>query len=285
MKKLDFNIPTYNMLFSIQNGECLGMFEKRGTKSKLTDYATILTCMYEGEEDKVEKEGSYWIDKETLGDSYIAYQTGSFLYAPVNRKIIGVRPIIKASSISNITHDKVLCDDGITEAKFGEYPDSVADEYAAKELEDCYNISLCLNMMTGKQYTHDINVSNENKRFLRTTYPEYYFEGKKYVRVPVNSYLSHSNDGVTLSDNKYYKNNSYVWLEVKPQKVLIDEKKDLAVFENIVLAGIQFNKRRNYKGDFNKTFMKKYLDKYFSKEILPSTKYTDSDLKNKVKSL
>ena len=279
MEKLDFNLPTKSMAKVYIGDDCRSnIFKKRGINASITDYATVLSCIYTGEE----KKGSYWLDAASEGDSLVV--SPLMAYAPVNKRIIGVRPIIKYSSIKDMCSDTKICEDGITETYFGSYPCNIADKHVSRELEKIYDYNRCIGAITGKEYTIDRKGSYEDhKRFLRSSLYEYEYEGKKYVRVPVNSYLSHSEDGVVLSDNNYYKNGSYVWLEVTPHKLLVDETEDLAVFENIILAGIQFNRRRNYKGDFNRTNIKKYLDKYFSKEILP--KYVDSDLKQRIKSL
>ena len=293
MEKLDFRLPDYDLVFGYD--KYLGknpdqkksvIFKKRGTKAKLTDYSTVLSCMYDGDENTIDKNGCYWLDSAIEKDSLFAYHCGGHLYAPINKRVVGVRPIVKFSSIKPMVSDFKVCDDGIKEALFGEYPDTIADESISSELEKIYNFNLGIGIMTEKEYTVDKTYSyHDNIPFFKKIYPEYFYEGKKYVRVPVSSYLSHSKSGVVLSDKKFHDNGSYVWLEVKPQKLLIDENNDLAVFDNVILAGIQFNRIRNYKGDFNKTFMKKYLDKYFSKEILPSVKYSDNDVKSKVKSL
>lgn len=40
-----------------------------------------------------------------------------------------------------------------------------------------------------------------------------------------------------------------------------------------MVSGIRFlNKSTNYKGDFSKTEMKEYLDRYMSKELFQTTK-------------
>jgi len=52
---------------------------------------------------------------------------------------------------------------------------------------------------------------------------------------------------------------------------MIDEKTDIALSKKIIFAGVQFNMENNYKGDFNRTNIKIFMDKYFSKDVVPST--------------
>ncbi len=297
MKKLDFRLPNYDYVFGYD--EYLGenekqkksiVFEKRGINTRLTDYSTILSCMYDGDENKIVKEGSYWLDKAVRGNSgysdSLIVSLGGYNYAPINIRVVGLRPMISYSSIKDLCFDTKLCDDGIIETYFGSYPCNITEEKISERLEEIYNYNLGIGMLDGKEYTVDkTNAYADHKRFSSLKLYEYKYGDKKFVRVPVSSYLSHSTKGVVLSDENYHGNGSFVWLEVTPHKMLVDQKNDLAIFENVILAGIQFNRKRNYNGDFNKTFMKKYLDKYFSKEILPSTKYVDDKVKDKVKSL
>ena len=77
-----------------------------------------------------------------------------------------------------------------------------------------------------------------------------------------------------LSNGEKYKRGDYVWVEVQPIKWLIDEKSDIALSERILFAGVQFKNgimfEKNYNGDFRTTDIKLFMDKYFSKDIIPS---------------
>lgn len=86
------------------------------------------------------------------------------------------------------------------------------------------------------------------------------------MRVKANS--SYDGSEFTLSNGERYKDGDYVWVEVQPIKWLIDEENDIALSERILFAGVQFNHKRNYH--FGTTNIKEFMDRYFSKDIIPS---------------
>ena len=68
-----------------------------------------------------------------------------------------------------------------------------------------------------------------------------------------------------LSNGVQYRDGDYVWVEVSPVKWLIDDKTGILISKKGLVSGIRFlNKSTNYKGDFSKTEMKEYLDRYMS---------------------
>ena len=76
-----------------------------------------------------------------------------------------------------------------------------------------------------------------------------------------------------LSNGVQYRDGDYVWVEVSPVKWLIDDKTGILISKKGLVSGIRFlNKSTNYKGDFSKTEMKEYLDRYMSKELFQTAK-------------
>ena len=67
------------------------------------------------------------------------------------------------------------------------------------------------------------------------------------------------------------------WVSVEPIKWMIDEKEDIALSKKIIFSGVQFNRISNYRVDFNKTDIKEFMDKYFSKDIMPSITKEDKE--------
>ena len=55
-----------------------------------------------------------------------------------------------------------------------------------------------------------------------------------------------------------------------PIKWLIDEENDIALSERILFAGVQFQNKLDYSGDFYNTDIKDFIDCFFSKQIIPS---------------
>ena len=153
----------------------------------------------------------------------------------------------------------VIFDDSLTPSQLRNLQD---------ELETAYNYKESSIIKTGKNYTIDSRKWDEyNEPFKELILEEYLFSnGKRYVRVKTNSCYNYSE--ITLSNGKRYKNGDYVWVEVSPIKWLIDEKNDIALSEKILFAGVQFNHEKNYKGDFDRTDIKWFMDTYFVKEII-----------------
>ncbi len=179
---------------------------------------------------------------------------------------MSARPALPYSLISDIPTNgesgKKI--DGILEVEYGYYPQTAVSKKTQSILENTYNCGKLLT--TGYSYTIDSRKYNEyNQKFLPKKIREYKHNGKRYVRVKANSYF----DGYTfkLSNGEEYVDGNYVWVEVEPVKWLVDES-GIMLSEKLLFAGVQFNHERNYKGNFNTTDIKKYLDDYFSKDLL-----------------
>lgn len=158
--------------------------------------------------------------------------------------------------------------DGIIEFEYGEYPQKVAPKNLQVVLEQAYHNSFTTLKPTGKTYTTDSKKYNDYEaKFQAQQFQEYsYTDGKKYVRVKANSWFDGSK--FKLSNGEEYKDGDYVWVEVQPIKwLVVDENKNIALSERLLFAGVQFKNKRNYKGDFSKTDIKKFMDDCFSKDI------------------
>ena len=57
---------------------------------------------------------------------------------------------------------------------------------------------------------------------------------------------------------------------MQPVRWLFDEKVKIAVTENLIFAGVQFNHSNQYDGNFENTDIKKFMDNYFAKELKAS---------------
>lgn len=128
---------------------------------------------------------------------------------------------------------------------------------------------------TGKSYTTDSRYYKEyDKRFQARNFEEYEFQGKKYIRFITNSDF----DNVTLSNGTIVHPDSIYWISVEPIKWLVDEKADIALSKKLLFAGVQFKHERDYDGDFDKTDIKKFMDDYFSKEIVTDKMYSKEQI-------
>lgn len=67
-----------------------------------------------------------------------------------------------------------------------------------------------------------------------------------------------------------YEAGSPVWIMVEPIDWIIFRSKNNRKYllsKNILFAGIPFDTKETYDGDFENTFIKKFMDEYFSKDI------------------
>ena len=154
---------------------------------------------------------------------------------------------------------------GILEVEYGEYPQDIVPESFAKTLERAYSNRTI--KQTGKKYTTDsVKYDDYNQVFKGRNHVEYEYNGKKYIRF-VGDYNCQSEK---LSDGRTIQEGSAYWIEVKPIKWLVDEKANIALSKKIIFSGVQFNRVADYKGKFDKTDIKQFMDKFFSKEIIPT---------------
>ena len=184
---------------------------------------------------------------------------GSECWQEPYKRRASVRPALPPSETSKICPNEVKVLDDIRIAEYGEYPQTVADEHTSEKLERLLE-SRSLHP-TGKSYTFD-SVEDYYEPFKATTYPEYELDGKRYIRLPGRPADSESR----LSTGKQAEAGKPYWVQVQPIEWLVDES-GTWVSKKCLLAGIQFDTRYSYDGNFSKTFIKKYLDTYFAKEI------------------
>ena len=183
-----------------------------------------------------------------------------------------VRPVLQSSEIfSQITSNRVKGYNGTEEVEYGEYPQYVPAFKTQTILESEYKRGM---NKTGRSYTFD-SVKNDayRTRFKPVTYEEYEYQGKKYIRIKAN--LKYDFRRCKLSNGVEYEDNDYVWVEVSPVKWLIDDNTGILVSKKGLVSGIRFvNDRTNYKGDFNITEMKEYLDKYMLRDLTQTVTFT-----------
>lgn len=258
----------------------LEIFQKRGTKASISDFSILLggyvsDIFYAkngNTQTLADRTGYYWTKTDDGdNDARVVAHDGHSYWNVVSNRGVGARPALSYSQIRDICSNRVREADGILEVEYGEYPQTAAPSNIQETLELLYQNNQL--SKTGKIYTTDSRKYDDyNSGFLAKGHIEYEYNGKKYVRVEANSCFGQ--EKFTLSNGKKYKNGDYVWVEVNPIKWLIDEKKDLAISKDIIFAGVQFNKIRNYKGDFGKTDIKRFMDDCFSKEIVSNREYS-----------
>ena len=264
----DFTFLTREQIFGENN---LDIIRRYGTKRAIiTDFSILLggyvSSDYTSEGNKKDRVGSWWTKTHNEHyDAYIVHIYGDELFNYVQSRTSGARPALPYSSIPSISFTRVRDDNGIKEIEYGEYPQTIVDENYSRELEREYNNRSL--RTTWKNYTTDsVSCNDADTSFIARTHTEYEYNGSKYIR-----FVGDLNcNGKVLSDGRVIKSGDVCWVKVEPIIWLVDEKENIALSKKIIFSGVQFSHERNYKGDFEKTDIKQFMDNYFSKDIIPS---------------
>lgn len=270
MKKAEFTLLG---LQHLTGSKKLGIIKKYGTRSVKTDFSILLgiTPRYYSNDDVVlqQRTGCYFLktyNNENISDGTIACMyidfDGSAGATDVRRRNIGVRPAIKYTDLTQIVSS---IDDSQEEIYYGEYPQWVASEEISKEMENLFVKGFLVE--TGKFYTTDSLIFTKYKEKIKErNFTEYEFKGKKYIRFIGDKI----NKGQKLSDGRVIEEGKAYYVEVSKVKWLLDKEENIALSENILFSGIQFNDVKDYKMDLEHTTIYWYLNSIFSQDLIPS---------------
>jgi len=278
----------------------LNVFKKYGTVLAISDLVILTGGFHRNShtapDDNTLKGRTGRIFTQTsdgYGDIYNVNANGTRgVTYPYQRNTAICPVLLSASAFYQTYPNRVSGYNQTEEVEYGEYPQYAPDKSIQKILESEYqNRNL---QTTGKKYTFDkTEITNYPQTFQAITYDEYEYSGKKYIRVKIinptdlSIYLEYSSTNFILSNGQTYKLGDHVWIEVSPIKWLIDDKNQILISKIGLLSGIRFNPPdKEYNGDFQTTEMKEYLDKYMSKEIIPSKlpSYIKTEVQEKPKS-
>ena len=265
----------------------LDIISRYGTKCAITDFSILLGGFaspnhYTSEGNTRKDRAGWWWTKSSDGhnDAHVVNKDGNSNFNFVYSRTGGARPALPYSSIQSISSNGVRGANGIKEIEYGEYPQTIVDENYSHELERLYNSNNL--RATGKNYTTDfIGCHFTFIRFSARTHTEYEYNGSKYIR-----FVGDSNcDRKVLSDGRIIKTGQAYWVRVEPITWLVDERANIALSKKIIFSGVQFKNHRDYKGDFDRTDIKQFIDKHFSKDIKATAtmSYSTSEVKEKFK--
>lgn len=254
----------------------LDIISRYGTKCAITDFSILLgghvSSHYHTSEGNTRKDRTgWWWTKTSNGynNARIVCNKGNRNWTHVYKRGGGARPALPYSLIQSISSNGVRGTSGIKEILYGEYPQTIVDENYSRELERVYNKGSL--KTTGKNYTTDL-VQDIDISFKARTHTEYEYNGGKYIRFVGDSKC----DGEVLSDGRKIKSGNAYWVRVEPITWLVDERANIALSKKIIFSGVQFKNRRDYKGDFDRTDIKQFMDNYFSKEIVSDRVYSQT---------
>jgi len=254
----------------ITGNDQLEIFKKYGPKCAVTDFSILLGGYVSNDDytsegtEMGDRTGWYWT-RTAYGDDEVRVvnEDGCSDFNYVDSRVGGCRLALPYSSIKSISSNKVRGNSRVLEVKYGEYPQTVVNENMSSRLEGWFNNNVL--KKTGKKYTTDSQKYDEySSKFSPRIFEEYEYNGQKYIRF-VGDYNC---KGEKMSDGREIEEGKAYWVNVEPIVWQVDEKADMAVTKKIIFAGVQFKHKRDYKGDFSKTEIKKFMDNYFSKEIV-----------------
>ena len=281
MNSQDLTLLSEGQIWGNSNESQLEVIRNYGTKAAITDLCVLTgsylceDTYYNIDEDKSLTGRTSWFwTRSDDGDNDVrgVYKNG-FRFTICRFKRYGaVRPALQSSVIfSKISPNRVRGDFGKEEVEYGEYPQNAADSRMQNILESEYNRGM---NKTGRSYTFDsVKYNDYDAGFKPVTYEEYEYQGKKYIRIKANS--NFDGDRFKLSNGVEYIDGDYVWVEVSPVKWLIDDRTGLLISKKGLVSGIRFlDKKTNYKGDFDRTEMKDYLDRYMLRDLTQTVTFT-----------
>ncbi|MGN1091594.1 MAG: hypothetical protein ACI4RJ_03805 [Alphaproteobacteria bacterium] len=254
----------------------LGVIQTFGSKTGLSDLAIILGAKCSFGDTDIQKKLAGWIWTSSPYDmGYVILKGGRNNNAtnPLWRSN-AVRPVIAPHEAQKISPSKYILypvklpnGQTIEMAKYGEYPQTVADRRITSLLENA--LELCQMRMTGKVYTFDgAKLDDEKAPFCAYECPEYLLGNGKYIRIKAQS----KNNTSILSTGELAQEEKNYWVKVEPVEWLVDNT-GYWISKNALISGIQFDINEHYDGNFEKTQMCLYLKRIFSVDVLPTNEW------------
>ena len=281
MNNQDLTLLSEGQIWGNDKESQLEVIRKYGTKAAITDLC-VLTGSYlcEDTDYNIDEDSSlkgrtswFWTRSDDNANDVRAVAEDGNMYDRYSHIRHGVvRPVLKSSVIfSQISPNRVRGYNGTEEVEYGEYPQYAADSRMQSILELEYNRGM---KKTGRSYTFDsVKYDDYCTGFKPVTYEEYEYQGKKYIRIKANS--DFDGNKFKLSNDAFYRDDDYVWVEVSPVKWLIDDRTGILVSKIGLVSGIRFlGRNHNYKGAFSRTEMKEYLDRYMIHDLTQTATFT-----------
>ena len=266
----------------VDSEEIKNLYLFKRLDAEITDFALCTGGIYADIEGV--NNGYYWtLTHKNLSSNYgpidestiVAVDSeGEEIAVYINKNAYSARPLlINASSyeaVNKFLGNHYITDDHKPVIEFGEYPQDAVSLGMQNKLKKLYKenkLELTENYYTiydNKSYDKTSpNLEDLNKQITF----EYIYNGKKYVRVNGNF----ADGGATLSNDNSYEDGEEIWIEVKPIEWYLykNENGEYCLLSlKLLFSGVPFSTKKNYDGDFENTFIKKFMDKCFSKDIL-----------------
>ena len=262
----------------IWDDNALEVMQAYGTKVGVSDVAIALgTCMGSGTKNSAGVASGYaWAASsyKNVNVRTVDLDGAKNCFNP-NRRIAAGCPALPFSATSKICPNnmktmRLANGKTVQICEYGAYPQTVAPKSISQELEAQYQKNAL--KTTGKNYTFDsVELDAYSTGFTPRNCAEYMFNGKRYVRIKGKPYDRNSvmSDGTSVQKGQAY------WFEVQPIEWLMDPK-GMWVSRQALFAGIQFDTKNEYNGNFANTTMYNYLQKHFAKEMEAQKEFTET---------
>ena len=281
MNSQDLTLLSEGQIFGSDSESQLEVIRKYGTKAAITDLCVLTgsylcedtNCNIDEDRSLTGRTSCFWTRSDD-GDNDVraVIEYGNRCNMSRHLRYGAVRPALQSSVIfSKISPNRVRGYNGTEEVEYGEYPQNAADSRMQNILESEYNRGM---NKTGRSYTFDsVKYDDYDTGFKPVTYEEYEYQGKEYIRIKAN--FAFGGNKFKLSNGVEYRNGDYVWVEVSPVKWLIDDRTGILISKKGLVSGIRFlDKKTNYEGDFDRTEMKEYLDRYMLRDLTQPVTFT-----------
>lgn len=252
-------------------GSSLEIFKKYGTRAAATDFAILLggavneMFLYTSDGESIEnRSADYYIKTKPIVycDNIINYQGLLASRYLLNTDGI-IRPIFKCRFTNHYNY--YINSSGFLEIEYGEYPQKEVYGFWREILNKEYSNNNLKE--TGKNYTvNSLWGIDASKKFKSQQLTEYYYNGKKFVRIVVPT-LYASKVSNSLHTGNYFETSH--WVEVQPIKWLIDEKTNIAICKKGIVSNVRYSKNLD-NSNYNDTELKWFIDTCLSKDIIPS---------------
>ena len=257
-EKLDFTLLDYSNLSEVEFNYLI---------TEVTDFSVCLGAKQIGTNMNKNENGNYWIFDNNKKEVKLIDRDG--VCEGVNlTEIHSVRPLLTNASNLPYTIKEIDGTSKLSTVEFGEYPQMVPSSLTQDRLKTKYEKNEL--ELTGNHYSvyklTEID-KNNNYFFEIIELEEYKHNNKRYIRMEANFASGYS----YLSDDYHHYTGEPVWIEVEPIKWYLyknNEGQDCLLSKDLLFSGVPFSAKEIYDGDFKKTFVKKFMNECFSKDIL-----------------
>lgn len=245
----------------IWGDQALGIFKKYGTTVGLSDLAVLLGGMLTDSGEKTTdglRAGYVWsASSGDYSNVRCVDSRGSRYLVEPRRRHAAARPALPLLSLNSFisSHDARTVAGNVKVIEAGEYPQAAVSDSMAARLRAARRLD--------KYYTFDACGLDDSESFRPMRLPVYEYNGRRFVRVVAKRKDSDS----ILCDGRRVISGQEYWVEIEPVKWLVDDNAYMAVSHVALFAGIQFDTKSDYDGDFNRVFINKYLGQYFMPEL------------------